>query len=228
VTRLSATRVSFRVEEDIAPLPPAESAIGVDLGITDVVALSTGEKVGNPRFQASDEKKLAKAQHIEARRKPGSKNRAKARRTVNRIHARIADSRCNCLHQLTTRIIRENQTICVESLAVKNLLKNHAQASAIADVGWGELVRQLEYKAAWYGRTLVAIDRFFPSSKLCSGCGHRIRFLPLKIRQWTCPNCGLVHDRDVNAAKTIRAEGLGVDSLWSRCKTWTGWTRPGR
>lgn len=202
--------VSFRVEEDIAPLPPETNAIGVDLGITDVVALSTGEKVGNPRFLAKDEKKLAKAQRIEARRKPGSKNRAKARRKVNHIHAHIADKRGNFLHQLTTRLIRENQTICVESLAVKNLLKNHTRALAISDGGWGELVRQLEYKAAWYGRTVIAIDRFFPSSKLCSICGHQMRFLPLKIRQWTCPKCGAVHDRDVNAAQTIRAEGLSV------------------
>jgi putative transposase len=219
--------VSFWVEEEMAPLPPETRSIGVDLGLTFVVALSTGEKVGNPRFLAKEEKKLAKAQHIESRRKPGSKNRAKARRTVNRIHARIADSRGNFLHHLTTRIIRENQTICVESLAVKNLLKNHTLAKAMSDVGWGELVRQLEYKAAWYGRTLIAIDRYFPSSKLCSVCGYQMPSLPLKIRQWTCPECGAVHDRDVNAAGAYSSRGTFGARLWSRGKTWTGWTCPG-
>ena len=127
--------VSFRVEEDIVPLPSTENVIGIDLGISNEVALSTGEKVGNPRFLAKGEKQLAKRERVESRRTPGSKNRAKARRKANRIHARIADKRRNFLHQLTTRLIRESQTMCVERLSVKNLLQNHTRALAISDVG---------------------------------------------------------------------------------------------
>ena len=114
------------------------------------------------------------------------------------------------LHKLTTRLIHENQVLCVESLNVKGMLKNHALAKAISDVGWGELVRQLEYKAAWYGRTIVAIDKFYPSSKRCSAYGHILSTLPLDIRQWTCLECGVVHDRDTNAALNIEAAGLAV------------------
>jgi putative transposase len=142
-----------------------------------------------------------------SRKRKGSKNREKARRTVARLHARIADRRRDFAHKLTTRLIRENQVVCVEALAVKNLLQNHHLAKAIADVGWGELLRILSYKAAWYGRTLVAIDRFFPSSKRCAVCGHILDSLDLDDRQWTCPECGTVHDRDTNAAVTIKAEG---------------------
>ena len=127
-----------------------------------------------------------------------------------RLHAREAFRRRDFQHKLTTRLIRENQVACVESLAVKNLRQNHQVAKAIADVGWGELIRQLEYKAAWYGHTLVAIDRFFPSSKRCSACEYLLDDLDLDVRQWTCPHCGTVHDRDTNAAVNIKAEGLSV------------------
>jgi putative transposase len=214
VSRDTAGRyfVSILVEEEIAPLPPASGQVGIDLGLHDVVVLDSGEKVGNPRFFAQDEKKLATAQRRLAKKHRGSKNREKARRKVARIHARIADRRCDFLHKLSTRLIRENQTICVESLRVKAMVKHPTLAKAIHDVGWGEFVRQLEYKATWYGRTLVQIDKWYPSSKRCSACGHVLDSLSLDTRHWTCLECGSVHDRDVNAAQNILAVGLTVSA----------------
>jgi putative transposase len=214
VTRDAAGRyfVSLLVEEEIAPLPPVSTQVGLDLGIQDTVALSTGEKVGNPRFFQRDAKRLAKAQRCLAKKQRGSHNREKARRRVARVHARIVDRRQDFLHQLSTRIIRENQTICVESLSVKAMVKHPTLAQAIHDVGWGEFVRQLTYKAAWYGRALVAIDKWYPSSKRCSACGHILGSLPLDVRQWTCPACRGVHDRDVNAAKNVLAAGRAVSA----------------
>lgn len=202
--------ISMLVEEDIAPLPSTDAAIGADLGIKSFVALSSGEVVGNPRYFRQDEKKLAKAQRRHAKKKKGSKNRNKVRLKVARIHARIADRRRDFLHQLSTRLIRENQVICVESLAVKNMVKNRSLSKAISDVGWSEFVSQLSYKADWYGRTLIKIDRFFPSSKRCSDCGHVLDSLPLDVRAWTCEHCGVSHDRDINASKNVLAEGLSV------------------
>lgn len=213
--------VSILVEEDITPLPVVKSMVGLDLGLTSMVVLSTGESVGNPKYFAVDEKKLAKAQRRLAKKKQGSRNRAKARLKVARIHARTADRRRDYQHKLSTRIVRENQVVCVESLAVKNMLKNHCLAKSISDVGWGEFVRQLEYKANWYGRTLVKIDRFSPSSKRCSHCGHLLDSLSLDERFWTCPACRRYHDRDVNAAKNVLAEGLSASACGER-------VRPGR
>ncbi len=202
--------VSILVEEDIKQLDPVEQSVGADLGLKEFVILSTGEVVGNPKFFHKDEKQLAKAQRRHAKKRKGSKNRAKARVKVAKIHARIADRRRDFLHQLSTRLIRENQTICIESLAVKNMVKNHRLAKAISDVGWSEFVSQLEYKAAWYRRTLVKIDKWYPSSKRCFDCGHVLDSLSLDIRVWTCPECGVVHDRDLNAACNIHAVGLTV------------------
>ncbi len=214
VSRDTAGRyfISILVEDEIAPLPATVGQVGIDLGLHDVVVLDSGEKVGNPRFFTQDEKRLAKAQRRLAKKKLGSKNRDKARRKVARIHAHIADRRTDFLHQLSTRLIRENQTICVESLQVKAMVKHPTLAKAIHDVGWGEFVRQLEYKAAWYGRTLVKIDKWYPSSKRCSACGHILDSLTLDSRRWTCPECGRVHDRDVNAAQNILAVGLTVSA----------------
>ena len=212
ITKDCANRyfVSMLVEDEIVPLPSTEQTIGADLGLKSFVILSTGETVGNPKFFAKEEKKLAKAQRRHAKKKKGSKNKNKARLKVARIHARIADRRSDFLHKLSTRLIRENQTICVESLAVKNMVKNHKLAQAISDVGWSEFVSQLEYKAEWYGRNLVKIDKWYPSSKRCFDCGHILDSLPLDVRQWTCPECGVVHDRDINAANNIKAVGLTV------------------
>ncbi len=202
--------ISILVEEDIHPLPVSPKTVGMDLGLHDVVTLSTGEKSGNEHFFTKDEKRLATLQHRHAKKQKRSKNREKARRKVAKLHARIADRRRDFLHKLTTRIIRENQVVCVESLAIKNMLQNHCLAKAIADVGWGELVRQLQYKAAWYGRSVVAIDQWFPSSKRCHACRHLLDSLELDVRQWACPECGTLHDRDTNAALNIEAAGLAV------------------
>jgi putative transposase len=212
ITKDSANRyfVSILLKEEIKPLPIVKKMVGLDLGIKAMVALSTGETMGNPKYFAQDEKKLAKAQRRHARKQKGSKNRAKARLKVARLHARITDRRRDYQHQLSTRIVHENQVICVESLAVKHMVKNHALAKAISDVGWGEFVRQLDYKARWYGRTLVKIDQWYPSSKTCHACKHVLDALSLDIREWVCPACGVAHDRDTNAALNILAEGLSV------------------
>jgi putative transposase len=204
--------VSLLVEEEIAPLPPLATQVGLDLGLHDLVVLDTGEKVGNPKFFTQDEQRLAKAQRRLAKKQLGSKNRERARQEVARLHARIADRRRDFLHKLSTRIMRENQTICVESLRVKAMVKLPTLAKAIHDVGWGELVRQLTYKAQWYGRALIAIDTWYPSSKRCSACGHVLGSLSLATREWTCPACGVTHDRDINAAKNIKAAGLAVSA----------------
>jgi putative transposase len=213
--------VSFLIEEEIQPLPTVNARIGADLGLKDLIVLSTGEKIANPKHLRRSERKLAHAQRNLARKQRGSKNRDKARLKVARIHAKIADQRLDGLHKLTTRFIDENQVICVESLAVKNMVRNPKLAKSINDVGWGELVRQLEYKADWYGRTLVKIDRWYPSSKRCYACGHVLDALPLDVRQWTCPKCGVRHDRDSNAAKNILAVGLTVNACGET-------VRPGR
>ena len=126
------------------------------------------------------------------------------------MHQEISDARLDFIHKLTTQLVRENQTIAIEDMSVKNMVKNRKLALSISDASWGELVRQLEYKCDWYGRTLVKIDRWFPSSKRCGNCGHIIEKLPLEIRKWTCPSCGIVHDRDINASKNILAAGLAV------------------
>jgi putative transposase len=220
--------VSILVEEDIAHLPPTEHTIGADLGLKSFVVLSDGEVIGNPKFFVKDEKKLAKAQRRHAKKKKGSKNRNKARLKVARIHARIADRRRDFSHKLSTRLIRENQTICVESLAVKNMVKNHKLANAISDVGWSEFVSQLEYKAAWYGRTVVKIDRWYPSSKRCFDCGHILDSLPLDVRMWTCPKCGVIHDRDINAAQNIAAVGLTVLACGESVRPGAVKTKPGK
>ncbi len=210
--------VSILVEEHIKPLPVVNKMVGLDLGLKSMVILSTGEAVGNPKFAASDEKKLAKAQRRHAKKKKGSKNRDKTRLKVARVHTRINDRRRDYQHKLSTRIVHENQVICVESLAVKNMVKNHSLAKAISDVGWGEFVRQLEYKSKWYGRTLIKIDRFYPSSKTCSACQHVLDSLTLDIREWVCPECGVVHDRDTNAAVNILAEGLSASACGGRVR----------
>jgi putative transposase len=194
----------------LKPLPVAMQSVGIDLGITSLLALSTGEKVSNPKHFNRLRKKLKRVQKALSRKVKGSNNRSKAKLKVAKVHAQISDARQDFLHKLTTRLVRENQTIAVEDLAVRNMVKNHKLSRSISDASWGELVRQLTYKAAWYGRNLVKIDRWFPSSKRCGNCGHIVDKLPLAIREWTCPGCGAVHDRDLNAANNILAAGLAV------------------
>ncbi|MGI5208768.1 RNA-guided endonuclease InsQ/TnpB family protein [Spirillospora sp. CA-108201] len=203
--------VSMLCKDTVPTAPATDAAVGVDAGITSLVVLSTGEKIANPRPERRDRVRLAKAQRSLARKAPGSANRDKARRKVARVHARIADRRRDLLHKLSTRLVRENQTVVIEDLAVGNLLKNRTLARAISDAAWRELRFMLEYKCAWYGRDLVVIDRWFPSSKLCGDCGAVRGTLPLHVRVWTC-GCGSMHDRDVNAARNILAAGLAVSA----------------
>ena len=203
--------VSLLVDVEIEPLQESPNQIGIDLGITSLVALSTGEKIANPKGFAKLRRKLRKAQKALSRKVKGSNNRYKARLKAAKVHEQISDARKDFLHKLTTRLVRENQTIAVEDLAVKNMVKNRKLSLAISDASWGELVRQLEYKCDWYGRNFVKIDRWFPSSKRCGSCGHVVDKLPLNIREWKCPKCGTEHDRDVNAAKNILAAGLAVN-----------------
>jgi putative transposase len=202
--------VALLVSETITPLPPVAQQVGLDAGITSLVTLSTGEKVTNPRHERRDRARLAGAQRTLARKQRGSANRAKARRRVARVHARIADRRRDHLHKLSTRLVRENQAVVIEDLNVRGMTANHALARAISDAAWAELRRMLEYKCAWYGRDLIAVDRWFPSSTTCSTCGRLAGTLPLSIRDWTCRGCGTWHDRDVNAARNILAAGLAV------------------
>ncbi|WP_431894936.1 RNA-guided endonuclease InsQ/TnpB family protein [Nonomuraea sp. bgisy101] len=198
--------VSIFCEDSIRPLDPVAQSVGLDAGITALVTLSTGEKIVNPRHERADRRKLAKAQRGLARKETGSANRAKARVKVARVYARIADRRRDQLHKLSTRLVRENQTVVIEDLTVRNMVKNHRLARAISDASWRELRSMLEYKTAWYGRELVVIDRWFPSSKLCSACGTLQDWMPLNVREWVCA-CGASHDRDVNAARNILAAG---------------------
>jgi putative transposase len=203
--------VSLLVEDHtVKALPKTDKAVGIDAGISSLIATSNGEKIANPKHFKRLRYKLSVAQKALSRKVKGSNNREKARGLVARIHARIADSRTDFLHKLTTRLVRENQTIAVEDLSVKNMMKNHKLAQAIADASWSDLIRQLDYKCQWYGRTLVKIDRWFPSSKRCGKCGHVVDKMPLDVREWDCPECGTHHDRDVNAANNILAAGLAV------------------
>lgn len=203
--------ISLLVEMTVEQLPLSGTSVGLDAGITSLVTLSTGEKIVNPKHEKRDRVRLAKAQRNLSRKAKGSANRTKARLKLARVHGRIRDRRLDVLHKLTTRLVHENQVICIEDLPVRNMVKNHSLARAISDASWSELRRQLEYKADWYGRTVIAIDRFYPSSKTCSVCGVIVEKLPLNIRSWAC-RCGAVHDRDVNAAKNILAAGLAVSA----------------
>ncbi|MET7542028.1 RNA-guided endonuclease TnpB family protein [Streptomyces sp. NPDC005507] len=194
----------------ITPLPTTDVAVGIDAGLDHLLTLSTGEKFANPRHEMRDRAALAKAHRRLAKKDKGSANRAKARVKVARIHARIADRRRDGLHKITTRLVRENQTLVIEDLTVRNMVKNRKLARAISDAAWSQFRSMLEYKALWYGRDVIAIDRWFPSSKLCSTCGALQDKMPLGVRMWTCDGCGTAHDRDVNAAKNLLAAGRAV------------------
>ncbi len=214
VSRDAAGRwhISILVECAAGTLPATDTAVGVDAGITSLVTLSTGEKITNPEHERRGRARLALAQRRMANKQKGSANRAKARVKVARVYARIADRRRDHLHKLSTRLIRENQTVIIEDLSVRNMVRNHSLARAISDASWSELRRHLEYKADWYGRTVIAVDRFYPSSKTCSACGHLATSMPLNVREWECTACGVRHDRDVNAAKVLCAAGLAVQA----------------
>lgn len=204
--------VSILVTTRVESLSPAPSkAVGVDMGLESFAVLSTGEKVANPRHERKDQARLARAQKALSRKQKGSANREKAKLRVARIHARITDRRRDHLHKLSTRLVRENQTVVIEDLSVTGMTAAGGRHKAglnrsISDAAWSQFRSMIEYKADWYGRNVVVIDRWFPSSQLCSTCGMATGPKPLNVRSWTCA-CGARHDRDVNAAKNILAAG---------------------
>ncbi|MFE3321445.1 RNA-guided endonuclease InsQ/TnpB family protein [Nocardia sp. NPDC059195] len=196
---------SFVVEVDEQPLPVSDSEVGIDLGLTTFAVLSSGKTIDNPRFLRRAERTLRKAQQMLSCKEKGGKNRAKARVKVARAHARVADTRRDWAHKQSTMIIRDNQAVFVEDLCVKGLARTRL-AKSVHDAGWGMFIRMLEEKAARYGRAFLKVDRFFPSSRLCSVCGVVSGKKPLHVREWSCV-CGAVHDRDLNAAMNIHAAG---------------------
>jgi len=205
--------VSFAVEEQVFELPKIDKKIGIDVGIKDIYITSDGDKSGSPQYLKKYAKKLARAQRLLARKVKGSKNRVKAKLKVARVHAKISDSRNDFNQKLTTKLINENQVIAVESLNVKKMMENKLLARMIADASWGAIFRMLKYKAEWYGRELIEIDRWFPSSKRCNHCGHINNGLKLNQRSWVCPDCNSKLDRDINAAKNILAVGQTVSAF---------------
>lgn len=206
--------VSFAIESaDPAPLPPTGSTVGVDVGLKDFAVLSTGERIAHPKHMERRERNLKRYQRRMARCQKGSKNRAKANRKVARAHSKVRDARRDFLHQTSTRIVAGHDRVAVEDLAVSNMVRNRRLSKAVSRSGWAEFRSMLEYKAARAGRELVVIDRWYPSSKTCSECGHLLASLSLGTRRWTCPDCGTRHDRDLNAAKNIdNAAGLVVSA----------------
>src|SRR5947208_1167619 len=195
---------------DPVQLPATGAVVGVDLGIKDFAVTSDGEKIPNPRRLARRERNLARYQRRLARCQKGSANRAKARAKVARAHRKARASRQDFLHRASVRLVRDHDVIVIEDLNVAGMVRNRSLAKAISDCGWGEFRRMIGYKAARAGRHLIVIDRWYPSSKTCSSCGHLLAELSLSTRTWQCPSCGIRHDRDINAAKNILAAGLAV------------------
>jgi putative transposase len=220
--------VTFAVDTG-APEPLQETgrAVGIDLGVTDFAVTSDGEKIANPRHLARKALNLARYQRRLSRCRKGSANRAKAAAKVARAHRTVRDARRDFLHRTSTRLVRENDVIVIEDLNVSGMVRNRHLARAISDCGWAEFRRQLAYKCERYGRDLVVIGRWYPSSKTCSACGHLLAALSLGTRQWTCPSCGARHDRDLNAATNILAAGQAVTACGAGVRhPGTSWVRP--
>jgi len=190
-------------QPDPAPAMPTGQSVGVDLGIKDFATLSTGEKIANPRHLARHERGLRRQQKRLARMKRGSSNRAKQRKKVARKHARVRDARRDFLHKTSTGLVTTNDLVAVEDLNVAGMVRNHKIAKSISDAGWGQFRSMLTYKTEQAGKRLVVIDRWYPSTKTCSSCGHLLVSISLGTRYWTCPDCGTRQDRDINAAKNI-------------------------
>lgn len=202
--------VSCLFEEDVYLLPKTEKEVGVDLGLTDLAICSDGTKFPVLRALRKNLAKLKQEQRRLSKMTFGSNCYLRQKQRVAELHEHIANQRKDYLHKVSHKLINENQVVCLEDLNVKGLLKNHHLALSISDVGWSEFVSMLQYKADWYGRTIQKIDRFYPSSQICSCCGYKSGKKPLYIREWTCPECRTNHDRDVNAAKNILQEGKRI------------------
>lgn len=200
--------VSITCETEYAAMDKAEGKVGVDLGLKDLAVLSNGKRYENIRTTKKHERRLAYEQRQLSKKVKGSVSRNRQKIKVAKVHEKITNSRTDHIHKITTAIVRENQTICVESLSVANMMKNHCLAKGIADVAWGELLRQLKYKSEWNGRQFLTVERFFPSSKTCNSCKFVNQWLTLADRVWTCPRCGAEHDRDLNASRNILEQGL--------------------
>jgi len=203
--------VSFAVDvPSPVQLPATGAVVGVDLGIKDFAVTSDGQKIANPRHLQRKARNLARYQRRLARCQQGSANRIKARAKVARAHRKIRAARTDFLHKASTRLVRDHDVIVIEDLAVRNMLRNRSLAKAISDCGWATFRAMVEYKCKRYGRHMIVIGRWYPSSKTCSACGHLLASLGLSTRTWPCPSCGTRHDRDINAAKNILAAGLAV------------------
>jgi putative transposase len=199
---------------EIQPMDRTGAIVGVDLGLKELAITSDNQHFTNPKHFAKSQKKLAKLQRRLSRKSKGSNNREKARIKVARLHEHVANQRLDNAHKMTTSLVRDYDLIAIETLMPKNMVKNRRLAKAISDAAWGEIVRQLEYKCNWYGKELVKVDRFYPSSQTCNSCGLKNADTKnLAVREWNCPKCGVHHDRDVNAAKNILGEGLRILSV---------------
>lgn len=215
--------VCLTCETDIQPLPQRQNSIGIDVGIKSLFVTSNGETIENPKHLYKAEKKLKRLQRSVSRKKKGSANRKKAVQKLARQHQKVANTRKDFHHKLTTRLIRENQTIAVEELKIKNMFGNHHQAKAISDAGWYHLTQMLDYKARWYGRTVEKVNAR-NTSQDCSGCGYRKTDLTLSVREWVCPQCSRQHDRDVNAAQNIKNKGAGLPAAGGAVSAWESYT----
>ena len=218
MTKTGKYYISILCETDIQPFIKTNSNVGIDLGLSHFAILSTGEKIENPRFLVRSSKKLVKEQKILSRRGLLAQQRGKSlndcsnyqkqRLKVAKLHEKIQNQRRDFLAKLSTTLIKNHDRICMEDLASRNLMKNHNLARAIGDASWSEFCRMLEYKAEWYGKQIIKINKWFPSSQLCSNCGFNSGKKPLRIREWTCENCNVHHDRDLNASLNILEKGL--------------------
>lgn len=211
---------SICVDADMPEYEHTGEIIGIDLGIKDLIIDSNGNKYKNPKYQVKVEKKIKHLQKLYSKKIKGSKNQEKVRLKLAVAHEKLCNTRKDNLHKITTKLIKENDVICIENLNVKGMTKNHHLAKAIQNASFGTLVNMLKYKAMWHNRKIIEIGRFYPSSKICHCCGHRMNYMGLEIREWICPNCKTKHDRDVNAAINIKNEGLRIlDGMERNSKT---------